>query len=158
MTNDVITRRSFLRSSVLAASGVCLGGGIFPAAAKQNNRRRPNVVLIVSDDQGYADSSCYEHPKEVDTPNIDRLSDEGVRFTSGYASGYVCAPTRAGLMTGRYQQRFGFYTAPDSRIGMPLKEITVADLLKTEGYASAVIGKWHLGIEPEYHPMKRCFE
>jgi len=158
MVNEKITRRSFLRSSVLAASGICLGGGIFSAAAKQNNRRQPNIVLIVSDDQGYADSSCYEHPKEVDTPNIDRLADEGVRFTNGYASGYVCAPTRAGLMTGRYQQRFGFYTAPDSRTGMPLKEITVADLLKKEGYATAVIGKWHLGIEPEYHPMKRGFE
>jgi len=158
MTNGKITRRSFLRSSVLAASGICLGGGIFSATARQNNRNRPNIVLIVSDDQGYADSSCYEHPKEVDTPNIDRLAGEGVRFTNGYASGYVCAPTRAGLMTGRYQQRFGFYTAPDSRIGMPLKEITVADLLKKEGYATAVIGKWHLGIEPEYHPMKRGFD
>ena len=158
MINEKISRRSFLRSSVLAASGICLGGGILSLTAKQNNRKRPNIVVIVSDDQGYADSSCYDHPKEVDTPNIDRLSDEGVRFTSGYASGYVCAPTRAGLMTGRYQQRFGFYTAGDSRAGMPLKEITVADLLKKEGYATAVIGKWHLGIEPEYHPMKRGFD
>jgi arylsulfatase A-like enzyme len=158
MVNEKITRRSFLRSSVVAASGIYLGGGIFSVAAKQNNLSRPNIVLIVSDDQGYADSSCYEHPKEVDTPNIDSLADEGVRFTSGYASGYVCAPTRAGLMTGRYQQRFGFYTAPDSRIGMPLKEITVADLLKKEGYATACFGKWHLGIEPEYHPMKRGFD
>jgi arylsulfatase A-like enzyme len=158
MINDKITRRSFLRSSVVAASGICLGGKVFSAAAKQNNHRRPNIVVIVSDDQGYADSSCYEHPKEVDTPNIDGLAGEGVRFTSGYASGYVCAPTRAGLMTGRYQQRFGFYTAGDSRIGMPLKEITVADVLKKEGYATAVIGKWHLGIEPEYHPMKRGFD
>jgi arylsulfatase A-like enzyme len=158
MANEKITRRNFLRSSVMAASGICLGGRIFSMAAKQDNRRRPNIVVIVSDDQGYADSSCYEHPKEVDTPNIDRLADEGVRFTNGYASGYVCAPTRAGLMTGRYQQRFGFYTAGDSRIGMPLKEITVADLLKKEGYATACFGKWHLGIEPEYHPMKRGFD
>ena len=158
MVNDKITRRSFLRSSVLTASGICLGGKVLSMAAKQDNRRRPNIVIIVSDDQGYADSSCYEHPKEVDTPNIDLLADEGVRFTNGYASGYVCAPTRAGLMTGRYQQRFGFYTASDSRTGMPLKEITMADLLKKEGYATAVIGKWHLGIEPEYHPMKRGFD
>jgi len=158
MVNDKITRRSFLRSSVLVASGICFGSGISSAAARQNNRRRPNIVLIVSDDQGYADSSCYEHPKEVNTPNIDRLADEGVRFTNGYASGYVCAPTRAGLLTGRYQQRFGFYTAGDSRIGMPLKEITLADVLKKEGYTTAVIGKWHLGIEPEYHPMRRGFD
>jgi arylsulfatase A-like enzyme len=158
MVNEKITRRSFLRSSVVVASGMCLGDGIFPVVAKQNNSRRPNIVVIVSDDQGYADSSCYEHPKEVDTPNIDRLANEGVRFTNGYASGYVCAPTRAGLMTGRYQQRFGFYTASDSRTGMPLKEITVADVLKKEGYATAVIGKWHLGIESEYHPVKRGFD
>jgi len=154
----MITRRQFLSSSLLAASGICLGGRLLSAAENQSSRSRPNIVLIVSDDQGYADSSCYDHPKEVDTPNIDRLADEGVRFTNGYASGYVCAPTRAGLMTGRYQQRFGFYTAPDSRIGMPLKEITVADLLKAEGYATAVIGKWHLGIEPPYHPLKRGFD
>ena len=158
MEDEKITRRGFLRSSVVGVSGIFLGGGILSAVAKQGNRQQPNIVVIVSDDQGYADSSCYEHPKEVDTPNIDRLAEEGVRFTNGYASGYVCAPTRAGLMTGRYQQRFGFYTAPDSRIGMPLKEITVADLLKKEGYATAVIGKWHLGIEPEYHPMKRGFD
>jgi len=158
MTNDKITRRSFLHSSVLAASGIYLGGRVFSAAAKQNNRRRPNIVLIVSDDQGYADSSCYDHPKEVATPSIDRLAAEGVRLTSGYASACVCAPTRAGLLTGRYQQRFGFYTAPDSRVGMPLGEITVADLLKKEGYATAVFGKWHLGLEPEYRPLKRGFD
>ena len=158
MVNDTITRRRFLRSSVLAASGICLGVRISSVGAKRNNRSRPNIVVIVSDDQGYADSSCYEHPKEVDTPNIDRLAGEGVRFTNGYASGYVCAPTRAGLMTGRYQQRFGLYTAGDSRAGMPLKEITVADLLRKEGYATACVGKWHLGIEPEYHPMKRGFD
>jgi len=115
-------------------------------------------VLIVSDDQGYADSSCYEHPKEVDTPNIDRLAAEGVRLTNGYASGCVCAPTRAGLLTGRYQQRFGFYTASDSRIGMPVTEITLADVLRKEGYATAVTGKWHLGLEPEYRPLRRGFD
>ncbi len=118
----------------------------------------PNVVLIVSDDQGYADSSCYDHPKEVATPNIDRLAAQGVRLTNGYASACVCAPTRAGLLTGRYQQRFGFYTAPDSRVGMPLSEITIADLLSKHGYATAVFGKWHLGLEPAYRPLKRGFD
>jgi len=118
----------------------------------------PNIVLIVSDDHGYADSSCYDHPKEVATPNIDRLAAEGVRLTNGYASACVCAPTRAGLLTGRYQQRFGFYTAPDSRVGMPLSEITIADLLRKQGYATAVFGKWHLGLEPEYRPLKRGFD
>ncbi|MEA3225658.1 MAG: sulfatase-like hydrolase/transferase, partial [Planctomycetota bacterium] len=132
MTENKITRRSFLRSSMLAASALCLGGRVSSAS----EGKAPNIVLIVSDDQGYADSSCYDHPKEVSTPAIDRLAAEGVRFTNGYASGYVCAPTRAGLLTGRYQQRFGFYTAGDSRTGMPTSEITVADVLKKKGYAT----------------------
>ncbi|MCP4505969.1 MAG: sulfatase-like hydrolase/transferase, partial [Fuerstiella sp.] len=80
---------------------------------------RPNIVLIVSDDQGYGDVSCYDHPEEVKTPNLDRIAAAGSRFTNGYASAYVCAPSRAGLMTGRYQQRFGFYSGADSRIGLP---------------------------------------
>ncbi|MHC4478746.1 MAG: sulfatase [Planctomycetota bacterium] len=158
MAKKMVTRRQFLGSSLLAASGICFGGKVWPAKANQNGNHGPNIVIIVSDDQGYADSSCYDHPKEVSTPNIDRLAAEGVRLTNGYASAYVCAPTRAGLLTGRYQQRFGFYTAPDSRTGMPLSEITVADLLKKRGYATAVIGKWHLGIEPEYHPLRRGFD
>ncbi|MHC4366770.1 MAG: sulfatase-like hydrolase/transferase, partial [Planctomycetota bacterium] len=107
---------------------------------------------------GYADSSCYDHPKEVSTPGFDRLAAEGVRFTNGYASGYVCAPTRAGLLTGRYQQRFGFYEAGDSRTGMPTSEITVADVLKKKGYATAVVGKWHVGLEPQYRPLARGFD
>ena len=156
MTN-MMTRRDFLRSTVLAASGMCFGG-VASFAAANKGRGRPNVVVIVSDDQGYADSSCYDHPKEVRTPNIDRLAAEGVRMTNGYASAYVCAPTRAGLLTGRYQQRFGFYTAADSRTGMPVSEVTVADLLKKQGYATAVIGKWHVGLEPEYRPLQRGFD
>lgn len=118
----------------------------------------PNIVVIVSDDHGYADVSCYDHPPEVRTPNIDRIAARGVRFAQGYASAYVCAPTRAGLLTGRYQQRYGFYTASDSRVGLPLSEITLADLLKKRGYATGAFGKWHLGIEPEYHPMQRGFD
>ena len=142
----------------MAASGLCLDSKVWSVEAGRNKRRRPNIVVIVSDDQGYADSSCYDHPKEVRTPNIDRLADEGVRLTHGYASAYVCAPTRAGLLTGRYQQRFGFYTAGDSRTGMPVSEVTIADLLKKQGYATAVIGKWHVGLEPKYRPLQRGFD
>ena len=145
-----MTRRIFLSSAMLTTSGLYLGSKICAANVNQKVSERPNIVLIVSDDQGYADSSCYDHPKEVATPNIDRLAAEGVRLTNGYASAYVCAPTRAGLLTGRYQQRFGFYSGGDSRVGLPLSEVTIADLLKKQGYATAVIGKWHVGIEPEY--------
>ncbi|MHC4240859.1 MAG: sulfatase [Planctomycetota bacterium] len=156
--NNITTRREFLRSAMLAVSGVYICSKVRPVRANRKATGRPNIVLIVSDDQGYGDSSCYDHPKEVSTPNIDRLAAEGVRMTNGYASAYVCAPTRAGLLTGRYQQRFGFYAASDSRIGLPLSEITLADMLRKQGYATTVIGKWHVGIEPEYHPLKRGFD
>ncbi len=119
----------------------------------------PNIVIIVSDDHGYGDASCYEHhAADVSTPNIDRIAAMGVRFTRGYASCYVCAPTRAGLMTGRYQQRFGFYTASDSRAGLPLEEVTLADLLRRKGYATAIFGKWHLGLDEPYRPLQRGFD
>jgi arylsulfatase A-like enzyme len=133
----------------------CLAAPLAHAAAPA---RRPNVVFIVSDDQGYGDISCYEHPKEVRTPNMDRIAQRGVRFEQGYANAYVCAPSRAAIMTGTYPQRYGFYTASDSRVGLPLNQVTMADVLKKEGYRTCALGKWHLGIEPAFHPMKRGFD
>jgi arylsulfatase A-like enzyme len=135
-----------------------IGGGVASAGAWGADSPKPNIVIIVSDDHGYGDVSCYEHPKDIRTPNIDRIARRGVRFTQGYVSAYVCAPSRAGLMTGRYQQRYGFYTANDSRIGLPLTEKTLADLLRQQGYATGAFGKWHLGIEPPYHPLQRGFD
>lgn len=158
MTKRSIGPRNLLSAAVLIAWTLWPGGLVRAVEGDQDPRGRPNIVLIVSDDQGYADLSCGDHPKEVSTPHIDRLAKQGVRFTSGYASASVCAPTRAGLVTGRYQQRFGFYTAPDSRVGLPRTEITVADILKKEGYVTGIFGKWHLGIEREYHPLKRGFD
>ena len=119
---------------------------------------KPNVVLIVSDDQGNADAGYQRSPSTVSTPAIDKLAADGVIFTNGYASGYVCAPTRAGLLTGRYQQRFGFYRAPDSRIGLPVTEITLADVLKENGYATGMFGKWHLGLTEKHNPINRGFD
>ena len=119
---------------------------------------RPNILIILSDDQGNADAGYQRMPSIVSTPAIDKIAKDGVVFTQGYASAYVCAPTRAGLLTGRYQQRFGFYRAPDSRIGLPLSEITLADLLKKEGYITGAFGKWHLGLTQEYHPCNRGFD
>jgi len=133
----------------------CLAAPLAHAAAPA---RRPNVVFIVSDDQGYGDISCYEHAKEVRTPNMDRIAQRGVRFEQGYANAYVCAPSRAAIMTGTYPQRYGFYTASDSRVGLPLNQVTMADVLKKEGYRTCALGKWHLGIEPAFHPMKRGFD
>ena len=131
---------------------------LIPLMAATAAGAAPNVVLIVSDDQGYADISCYAHPDEVQTPNLDRIAREGARMTSGYASCPVCAPTRAGLLTGRYQQRFGFYTAADSRAGLPTSETTLAEILGDHGYATGVFGKWHLGYAPPFRPLERGFD
>jgi arylsulfatase A-like enzyme len=154
----LLSRREFVSWAACGAASLLLPRSVASAESPSSCNRRPNMVLIVSDDQGYADISCYDHPGDVNTPNMDRMAKEGVRLTNGYASAPVCAPTRAGLMTGRYQQRFGFYTASDSRAGMPVTEITIARLLKQQGYVTGVIGKWHLGYETPYHPLKRGFD
>jgi arylsulfatase A-like enzyme len=121
--------------------------------------RRPNIVLIVADDLGYADLGMHGG-KEIPTPNIDRLAKEGIRFTDAYVSGPYCSPTRAGLLTGRYQQRFGheFNPAAGQAAGLPLTESTLADRLKAAGYRTALVGKWHLGGAPEFHPTRRGFD
>ena len=125
---------------------------------KEKQNVRPNIVIILADDQGNADAGYQRSPSTISTPSIDKLASDGVVFTDGYASAYVCAPTRAGLLTGRYQQRFGFYTASDSRQGMPLSQITLAEVLKKEGYATGAFGKWHLGLTKEFHPCSRGFD
>jgi len=124
-----------------------------------DDRRRPNIVLIVADDLGYADIGVYGS-RDIPTPNIDRLAREGIRFTDAYVSGPYCSPTRAGLMTGRYPQRFGYEFNPDGSpdFGLPLTETTIADRLKAAGYRTALFGKWHLGSAERLHPMRRGFE
>jgi len=134
----------------------------FGAAGQSDHLKKmtgkPNIVIILADDLGNADVGFQRSPANLATPSIDKIAANGVVFTQGYASAYVCAPTRAGLMTGRYQQRFGFYTANDSRAGMPLTETTLADILQKEGYRTGVFGKWHLGLEKAYHPLNRGFQ
>jgi arylsulfatase A-like enzyme len=120
-------------------------------------RTRPNILLIVGDDMGYADAG-FQGCKDIPTPNLDTLAASGVRFTSGYVSGPYCSPTRAGLMTGRYQQRFGHEFNPSgSQAGLPLTETTVADRLKAAGYVTGLVGKWHLGGLPAMQPQQRGF-
>jgi len=119
----------------------------------------PNIVVIVSDDQGYADVSYNPHsPPEVATPHTDALAARSIICSNGYASGHVCSPTRAGLMTGRYQQRFGVYTAGEGGSGMPLEEVWIPTFLKKKGYVSGALGKWHLGLTPEYNAVNRGFD
>ena len=120
---------------------------------------RPNIVLIVADDLGYADVLLNpHHPKEVSTPHLDRLAQESVICRQGYVTGHVCSPTRTGLMTGRYQQRLGLYTAGEAGSGVPMQETLFPQFLKPAGYASVQLGKWHLGPTPEWSPALRGFD
>ena len=126
---------------------------------------QPNIVLIVADDLGYSDVG-FNGCKEIPTPNLDRLADSGMAFDAGYVSHPYCSPSRAGLLTGRYQQRFGHECNPgpnaeavgDEATGLPKDEITLADVLKSNGYVTGAIGKWHLGDSRPYWPDRRGFD
>src|SRR6185295_15681378 len=116
--------------------------------------KKPNILFIVGDDMGYADVG-FHGCKDIPTPNLDALAKSGVRFTNGYVSGPYCSPTRAGMLTGRYQTRFGHEFNPAGMNGLPLTETTMADRFKTAGYDTGLVGKWHLGATPNQHPQKR---
>lgn len=129
------------------------------ASAAFATNEKPNIVVIVADDLGYADVLFNpQHPKEIATPHLAALARESVICRQGYVSGHVCAPTRAGLMTGRYQQRMGFYTAGPLGAGMPMSEQIFPQYFKPAGYATAQFGKWHLGATPEWSPALRGFD
>ena len=125
--------------------------------------KTPNFVVIFCDDLGYGDLGCYGHPT-IQTPNLDRMAAQGVKFTQFYAAAPVCTPSRAALLTGRLPVRSGMCSDkkrvlfPDSAGGLPQKEITLAEELKTKGYATAAIGKWHLGHKPQYLPTNNGFD
>ena len=124
--------------------------------------RTPNVVLVMMDDMGYGDLGSYGAP-DVRTPSIDRLAREGVRLTDAYANGAVCSATRAALISGRYQQRAGLEwvltgSAEDRQRGLPVTGTSLPALLRTNGYATALVGKWHLGWKPEFGPNAHGFD
>lgn len=122
-----------------------------------NIKEKPNIVLILIDDAGYADFS-FNGSKEFKTPNIDKIADNGVIFTDMHASASVSGPSRSGLMTGRYQQRFGCETNTSLNIGVPLNERFFSEILQLEGYKTGAFGKWHLGSTFEQHPNSRGFD
>lgn len=137
-----------------------LGASLAAGAAAQPSPKRPNVIFLFADDMGYGDLQCYGHPT-IRTPNLDRMAEEGLRFTSYYAAAPFCTPSRVGLLTGRYPIRAGLPNnlGPDSVNGLPLTEITLAQHLKSAGYRTKAIGKWHLGHNPEaYLPTSRGFD
>ncbi len=166
------SRRHFLRQAA------CLAAWPFAyplyTANGSNQQSRPNIVFILADDLGYGDVGCYGCP-DIDTPALDRLATEGVRFTSFYANAPECTPTRTALLTGRYQQRVGglecaigignvgryddaIRLRETHDLGLPVEETSIARMLKDAGYRTALAGKWHLGYEPKFSPLKHGFD
>jgi arylsulfatase A-like enzyme len=144
---------------LLSAAATLLSTSLSPAAAPPV---RPNVLIIVADDLGYNDVG-FQGSKEIPTPHLDALAARSLRCTSGYVNHPFCSPTRAALLTGRYQHRFGHEGNPswqpaNIKSGLAQDQITLPQLLSTAGYATGMVGKWHLGAHPELHPMKRGFQ
>nr|WP_295924898.1 sulfatase [uncultured Dyadobacter sp.] len=130
--------------------------------ATAQKAKSPNIIVILADDLGYGDLASYGHPT-IRTPYLDRMATEGMRFTQFYSSSAVCTPARAGLLTGRLPARTGVYGKGDvfrqnSASGLPLKEITIAEMLKMKGYATGLVGKWHLGHLQEFLPTRQGFD
>jgi arylsulfatase A-like enzyme len=131
------------------------------AQAAEGPKPKPNILLIVVDDLGYGDIGVHGG-KAVATPHIDRLAAAGVRCTNGYVAAPYCSPSRAALLTGRYQTRFGHEFNPhvgaEGKLGLPLDQRTLADLLRAAGYVTGLVGKWHLGFSKDHHPQARGFD
>ena len=126
---------------------------------KDNNEISPNIVFIFADDLGYGDLSSYG-ASDINTPNIDFIGKNGIKFTDFYSVSSVCTPSRAGMLTGRYPQRFGLNGVlfPDSHTGLPSSEYTIAELLRDNGYKTGMVGKWHLGHKYEFLPLQQGFD
>lgn len=175
------TRREFLKRSIFTIPAVTMGPYLSPlnrkAAAQGRVARRPNIVLLYSDDHSWADLGCFGS-KEIQTPNIDKIADEGIKLTNFYSASTVCTPSRSGLLTGRYPHRNGLYEnirsnmtnynhqykeleyciSPEMTQGLDVREVTIAQALKNGGYRTGVFGKWDSGRTPQYLPLQRGFD
>ena len=151
-------RREFLTSCVLGSAALALPDCVVPSGTGRRSGK-PNVVILFSDDQGYADVGIFG-AKGFSTPHCDRMAAEGVRFTDFYVAQPVCGASRAALLTGCYPNRIGLAGAPDhtARHGIHKKETTIAEMLKDKGYATAVFGKWHLGHREKFLPLQHGFD
>jgi arylsulfatase A-like enzyme len=154
-----VTRREFIQTTAVATAAAAVDGVVDPDAAV-----RPNIIFILADDLGYGDLSCYGRP-DYKTPALDGLARQGVRFLSAYAAAAVCTPTRCALATGRYPQRLPVglrepLTDPEKEIdiGLPAGHPTLSSRLKAAGYATALVGKWHLGWKEEFGPNRHGYD
>ena len=153
-----------LKAPSLLVIAIVLTGWWLPGARVSAQQRRPNIIFIYADDMGYGDLGCYG-AKAIKTPNIDHMAAEGLRLTSFYSVSPICTPSRAALMTGRYAARMGIdqmqlrnVLFPTDKTGLPQSETTVARALKDRGYATACIGKWHLGRVSPHRPIDHGFD
>ncbi len=149
----LLTSCLFYLTSVVSAVALPAGAG--------TSVKKPNIIVIFTDDHGYADLSCVGMEKDVKTPHLDRMAAEGVRFTDGYVTAPQCCPSRAGILTGRDQNRFGLNA--NGMGPLPLSELTIADRLGKAGYVTGMVGKWHLNLtenkdKKRYHPHARGFQ
>jgi arylsulfatase A-like enzyme len=146
-------------SYICIALCVLLMPALMRGSEQSSSSQKPNIVIIFTDDQGYADVGCYG-AKGFATPHLDRMAAEGVRFTDFYVAQAVCSASRAALLTGCYPNRIGILGAlgPSNKIGISDREQTIADLLHGQGYATAIYGKWHLGFQPQFLPMRHGFD
>ncbi|MFW6162630.1 MAG: sulfatase [Planctomycetota bacterium] len=150
-----LTRRRFLGTAAALVPAAAASRGLAAAPPE-----RPNFIVIYADDQGYGDLSCYG-AKKLKTVNLDGMAAQGMRFTDFYVTAPVCTPTRSSLMTGCYPRRVGMHQHvlfPNSKKGLNPSEITIAEILKAQGYATACVGKWHLGYQKPFLPTRQGFD
>ena len=157
------------RALLLGIAGIVLWGADHRGLAADSGRsganrpERPNIIVIYADDLGYGDLGCYGHPS-IRTPHLDRMAAEGMRFTDFYSAAEVCTPSRAALLTGRYPIRSGMchnqyrVLRNNSAGGLPAEEATLPELLQRQGYATGMVGKWHLGHLPQHLPPRHGFD
>ena len=147
-------------STIVMIGWILISGSLKSCNSPESKDIKPNIILIMADDLGYGDLSCYGSPL-IRTPHLDSLAAEGVRFTDFHSNGTVCSPTRAALLTGKYQQRTGidFVVTVEKRdLGLGLEETTFAESMKSEGYITGIFGKWHLGYNPRFNPIHQGFD
>ncbi len=162
-SKSVFDRREFLPLAGVGVAGLFFSKNVLTMGRPASAKRKPNIIVIIADDLGYAELGV-QGCKDIPTPNIDSIARNGVRFTAGYVTCPICSPSRAALITGHYQQRFGHETNggpgtdDNPNFGLDKNETTLAKRLKDLGYITGIVGKWHLGYKSDFYPMVRGFD